>query len=228
MPRVLSPLTSQGLMRQRDYYGLAVTEVQISLSNSPSLTPCDRGISRPATAHLSEPQLCDYSWLETPKQREHQLHSRGPTQQFETLCTSDNQRHKSGVFNRLGSLTATASMKLRRLDPVKMAYLRTSFVFGLSVLITWIPSSVNRLYSLANDGRVSFPLSMASGCVLPLQGVWNMIIFVTTSWSAVRAEARALKMKYAHGVEYPRNTRLGSRLEIVCDDREHISKENNH
>lgn len=62
-----------------------------------------------------------------------------------------------------------------------MAYLRTSFIFAFAVLITWIPSSVNRLYSLANGGRVSFALSVANGCVLPLQGVWNAIIYLTTS-----------------------------------------------
>ncbi|KAM4054502.1 7 transmembrane receptor (secretin family) domain-containing protein [Hirsutella rhossiliensis] len=87
-------------------------------------------------------------------------------------------------YNLLGPIRAAlgeASLKLKRLDPVKMAYLRTSFIFGFAVLITWIPSSVNRLYSLANGGRISFSLSVASGCVLPLQGVWNAIIYLTTS-----------------------------------------------
>lgn len=62
-----------------------------------------------------------------------------------------------------------------------MSYLRTSFIFAFAVLITWIPSSINRLYSLTNDNKVSFPLSVASGCVLPLQGVWNLLIYFTTS-----------------------------------------------
>lgn len=78
-------------------------------------------------------------------------------------------------------MKSSASLKLKRLDPVKMAYLRTSFIFAFAVLITWIPSSVNRLYSLSHGGKVSFQLSVASGCVLPLQGVWNAIIFFTTS-----------------------------------------------
>ena len=82
---------------------------------------------------------------------------------------------------RLRAVKSNASLKLKRLDPVKMSYLRTSFIFGLAVLITWIPSSVNRLYSIANNGRVSFPLSLASGSVLPLQGLWNAIIYFTTS-----------------------------------------------
>lgn len=75
----------------------------------------------------------------------------------------------------------SASLKLKRLDPVKVSYLRTSFIFAFAVLITWIPSSINRLYSLTHDNQVSFGLSLASGCVLPLQGVWNAIIYFSIS-----------------------------------------------
>lgn len=138
-----------------------------------------------------------------------------PTQTVETTCSyGGGPSNRTTRFGRLGTLTATASMKLKRLDPVKMSYLRTSFIFALSVLITWIPSSVNRLYSLANQGQVSYSLSVASGCVLPLQGVWNAIIFFTTSWRSVQAEARALKARFGYGCrEYPRGTtRLDSRL----------------
>jgi hypothetical protein len=87
----------------------------------------------------------------------------------------------SAVFSWLKNVKSSASSKLKRLDPVKMAYLRTSFIFGFAILITWIPSSVNRLYSLTSQGRVNFQLSVASGCVLPLQGVWNALIYFTTS-----------------------------------------------
>lgn len=111
------------------------------------------------------------------------------------------RRPKWSIMSSIVNMKTQAMSKWRRLDPVKMAYLRTSFIFGFSVLITWIPSSINRLYSLANDGKVSFQLSVASGCVLPLQGVWNAIIYFTTgcgiikeeldiSWSNVRRKFR--------------------------------------
>lgn len=102
--------------------------------------------------------------------------------QVETSCYSDSpplQRYK--LLGRIRASLAETSLKLKRLDPVKMAYLRTSFIFGFAVLITWIPSSVNRLYSQANGGKISFSLNVASGFVLPLQGVWNAIIYLTTS-----------------------------------------------
>lgn len=98
-------------------------------------------------------------------------------------------------MTRLRAVKSNASLKLKRLDPVKMAYLRTSFIFGFAVLITWIPSSINRLYSLTHDDRVSFGLSVASGCVLPLQGVWNAIIYFTTSWKIFCEEVKTAKAK---------------------------------
>ncbi|KAI0593261.1 hypothetical protein F4775DRAFT_520874 [Biscogniauxia sp. FL1348] len=81
--------------------------------------------------------------------------------------------------------------KLNHMDPVKLAYLRTSFVFAISVLVTWTPSSINRVHDLVATGDASFGLNLASSVVLPLQGVWNAVIFFSTSWRTLREEARA-------------------------------------
>lgn len=116
-------------------------------------------------------------------------------------------RHCPSYLEKLRSIKSSASKKLSKLDPVKMAYLRTSFIFGFAVLITWIPSSVNRLYSIANDGRISFPLSAISGSVLPLQGVWNALIYFTTSWKVVREEVESARIRY-------RNRKVNRGLEM--------------
>lgn len=101
---------------------------------------------------------------------------------FETICSSEVPvRQENFVMRHFRAVKSSYSLKLKRLDPVKVSYLRTSFIFAFAVLITWIPSSVNRIYSLTHNGDVSFELSLASGCVLPLQGVWNAIIFLMTS-----------------------------------------------
>ncbi|KAL1890512.1 hypothetical protein Sste5346_008180 [Sporothrix stenoceras] len=78
--------------------------------------------------------------------------------------------------------------KLRHMDPVKLAYLRTSFVFAISVLVTWTPSSINRVYTLVYPSRSSYGLNIASAAVLPLQGVWNAVIYFSTSWSLLQDE----------------------------------------
>ncbi|KAH8676099.1 hypothetical protein BX600DRAFT_546796 [Xylariales sp. PMI_506] len=78
--------------------------------------------------------------------------------------------------------------KFSTMDPVKLAYLRTSFVFAVSVLVTWIPSSINRVHDLFSTHGSSYALNLASAIVLPLQGVWNAVIFFSTSWSSLREE----------------------------------------
>ncbi|KAI0842785.1 hypothetical protein F5Y06DRAFT_304483 [Hypoxylon sp. FL0890] len=81
--------------------------------------------------------------------------------------------------------------RFSHMDPVKLAYLRTSFVFAISVFVTWTPSSVNRVHDLVYAESASFALNLASAVVLPLQGVWNAVIFFSTSWTALRQEVRA-------------------------------------
>lgn len=80
------------------------------------------------------------------------------------------------------------------MDPVKLAYLRTSFVFAISVLVTWTPSSINRVYTLVYPDQASYGLNIAAAVVLPLQGVWNAVIYFTTSWKIFREEMEATRV----------------------------------
>jgi hypothetical protein len=88
-------------------------------------------------------------------------------------------------MRRITSATNTAMAKFLIEDPVKRAYLRTSFLFGLSVLVTWIPSSMNRIHGWLS-GSSPFQYHVATASVLPLQGLWNAIIFFVTSWRILR------------------------------------------
>ncbi|KAI8635433.1 hypothetical protein F5Y19DRAFT_11580 [Xylariaceae sp. FL1651] len=132
-----------------------------------------------------------------------------------TRITADPQpneniwQHIRGEFNRWCS-------KFNHMDPIKLAYLRTSFVFAISVLITWTPSSINRVHDIVDPHNYSFGLNLASAIVLPLQGLWNAIIFFSTSWLALCDEVRA-KMDYFKGVPKGQNA-----ANAVRGDRERI------
>lgn len=65
-------------------------------------------------------------------------------------------------------------------------YTKVALLFFVSLLVTWVPSSINRVYSLIHPSLVSLPFTYASGIVLPLMGFWNSVIYITTSWAAVR------------------------------------------
>ncbi|KAH6616060.1 hypothetical protein B0J18DRAFT_459970 [Chaetomium sp. MPI-SDFR-AT-0129] len=73
------------------------------------------------------------------------------------------------------------------------SYTKCALLFFSVLLITWIPSSGNRVYSIIHEGEVSPPLFYASAAVLPLQGFWNAIIYVVTSWAACRELGREVK-----------------------------------
>ncbi|KKY33929.1 putative g-protein coupled receptor [Diaporthe ampelina] len=102
-------------------------------------------------------------------------------------------RRRLNMFQRLARGARRFGAKLRNMDPVKLAYLRTSFVFAISVLVTWTPSSINRVYTLVYPDQASYGLNIAAAVVLPLQGVWNAVIYFTTSWKIFREEMEATR-----------------------------------
>jgi len=189
-------IISQSLTRKPDFYGTVVTEVQVTCdttnlqSSKPSVALPAPQVHQPTSQ--SSARLPSKPWKGSIAGRRHhaQHYIHGAigaipgvaSANFETVCSSDSHAPQVGSFRRrLKAMKSRYSLKLKRLDPVKVAYLRTSFIFAFAVLVTWIPSSINRLFSLSHNRDVSFELSLASGCVLPLQGVWNAIIFLTTS-----------------------------------------------
>ncbi|KAL6715886.1 hypothetical protein ACLMJK_006847 [Lecanora helva] len=66
------------------------------------------------------------------------------------------------------------------------AYTKVALLFFISLLVTWVPSSINRVYSLIYPELISVPFTFASAVVLPSMGFWNSVIYITTSWAAVR------------------------------------------
>ncbi|KAM5349202.1 hypothetical protein ACJ41O_009025 [Fusarium nematophilum] len=105
--------------------------------------------------------------------------------------------------------------RLRGIDPIKLAYLRTSFIFAISILVTWTPSSIMRVSGLINPNSSSYGVSIATAIVLPLQGVWNTVIYFVTSWSKVKEEYLALMAgPWARRVDYREGSGLdGARAE---------------
>jgi hypothetical protein len=83
---------------------------------------------------------------------------------------------------------ATANPMRRRqayeANTAAWSYTKCAILFFSALLVTWIPSSANRVYSVVHVGESSEPLEYMSAFVLPLQGFWNAIIYVVTSWKA--------------------------------------------
>lgn len=52
---------------------------------------------------------------------------------------------------------------------------------------------MNRVYTLIYPDKESVGLDFASGVVLPLQGFWNGIIYVSVSWPSVKTVLSSLR-----------------------------------
>ncbi|KAK2051069.1 G-protein coupled receptor [Colletotrichum caudatum] len=78
-------------------------------------------------------------------------------------------------------------------DPIKLAFLRVCSLFAVSVLFTWTPGTINVVYEFVKPDDASFGLHVACATVLPLQGVWNAVIFLATNWSTFRKEWAGIK-----------------------------------
>lgn len=161
-------------------YGTVTTEVQIVRSTAPPIhaKPCESSNASSSMAQITDlPQTAQAC----------------PPSQYHSSVTSPCRKahhHHPSPLSRVASATRSAASKFVIDDPIKRAYLRTSFLFAISVLVTWIPSSMNRIHSWL-AGSSPFEYHVATAAVLPLQGLWNAIIFFVTSWSTVRRTSRS-------------------------------------
>lgn len=75
-----------------------------------------------------------------------------------------------------------------------------------------------------HPGLVSLPFTYASGVVLPLMGFWNSVIYITTSWHAVRLlftrQLRDVHMDSKRSSLINKRASLGSRRTRIGSDSE--------
>ncbi|KAK7427451.1 hypothetical protein QQZ08_006057 [Neonectria magnoliae] len=164
------------LVPQDCFYGTIVTEVQVIQSTA---TPASLPEEPRPTHTQSSPHVSFDESSPPPIQT-------APSNYFSTVTSPAGAPSRSRrPLRRITNATNRAVSKFVIEDPIKRAYLRTSFLFALSVLVTWIPSSMNRIHSwLVGDSP--FEYHVATAAVLPLQGLWNSTIFFITSHRALR------------------------------------------
>jgi hypothetical protein len=73
-----------------------------------------------------------------------------------------------------------------------ITYCKCALLFFAAMIVTWVPSTLNRLVTLVHPNDPIFRLGYASGLVLPLQGFWNAIIYIFTSLPACKALMRRI------------------------------------
>ena len=80
----------------------------------------------------------------------------------------------------------TRNHALSETNPDAWLYARVAILFFCSLLLCWVPSSINRVYSIAHPDRLVFWLNYIETLVLPLQGFFNAVVYIVTSQTACR------------------------------------------
>ena len=111
---------------------------------------------------------------------------------------------------RVRSMTRNAALNEANADA--WLYARVAFLFFCALLISWVPSSINRVYSLAHPNALNFGLNYTETLVLPLQGFFNAIVYIITSQTACRNLWRSI----TGAQELPRksNSITGTRKDV--------------
>jgi hypothetical protein len=107
-----------------------------------------------------------------------------------TNTTNPNKLNTLTSTTGTGTGTGNANPLRRRAayeaNNATWSYTKCAILFFTAMLVTWIPSSANRVYSVVHPGEASLALEYMSAFVLPLQGFWNAIIYCVTSWGACK------------------------------------------
>lgn len=90
-------------------------------------------------------------------------------------------------------------------------YAKVASLFFVSLLVTWVPSSINRVYSLVHPDAASVQYAYAAGIVLSLMGFWNAVIYISTSHRACRVLFSSIFNKDVRGLATRDVVELGSR-----------------
>lgn len=209
-----------------DMYGTVnvVTEVRVTHSeNESSVSSTFPPINKPERAYRNDDGTGD-NWPKTISTYNRPLPP--PPPGISTVVTSRQKQAQNAASK--DNITAQTQRSFQRLadrfkihDPIKRAYLRTSFLFAVSVLVTWIPSSVNRIRGMFYSDS-PYAYNVGTAIVLPLQGVWNAVIFFVMSWKILRESIadwskRGEVVELTDGASSGGNDRFGGRAAVWRD-----------
>lgn len=136
------------------------------------------------TTELASPRATD-SQVELQKrvERNYLTHQSEYEEYSITIERNRNTPRRSGtVLNEDEIKMRNAAVAANK---AAWGYTKCCILFFVSLLVTWIPSSVFRVYTLFHSPNDNFGIAYAAGLVLPLTGFWNAVIYTTISWDAV-------------------------------------------
>ena len=116
---------------------------------------------------------------------------------------NNNRRANRNFTDMLRIRSMSRHMAMTQDNADAWLYARVAFLFFCSLLICWVPSSANRIYSLIYKDKLVFWLNEFESVVLPLQGFFNTLVYVITSRTACMNLFRGLWRWMSDLLPYP-------------------------
>ncbi|KAF1974435.1 hypothetical protein BU23DRAFT_117269 [Bimuria novae-zelandiae CBS 107.79] len=118
-------------------------------------------------------------------------HEDGPRTGYKATAFSTNQApslegkdtHSFSITQHSPNRRRTAAVEG---NAAAWGYFKVAFLMFAALFIVWVPSTVNRLQQFVDKEHSIFGLNLASALVLPLQGFWNSMIYISTTWPECR------------------------------------------
>ena len=188
---------------ENPFTSFKTTEVQITTELASPRLPGDD-----SSQIELQPELTERQYLS--RQKEYEQYSITIERGLATPMRQGNMMNEDEIRLR-GSVMAA--------NRAAWSYTKCCALFFFSLMITWIPSSLFRAYTLVHPATSNFGIAYAAGLVLPLMGFWNFVIYVTISWDAVLdlfagdIDKRVWKQWHGHwvGTQKPREWQGSSR-----------------
>lgn len=148
--------------------------------------------------------------------------SEGP-QSASSDASSNPKTYSVNISSSRPSVTQNANAVQRKNKATMEAnraaygYAKVAALFFVSLLVTWVPSSLNRVSSLIGSTADSLQYTYAAGLVLSLMGFWNAVIYISTSHRACRSLFASIFRKNGRVLATRDVTELGPRRSRMRD-----------
>lgn len=171
--------------RQARSAGKASEEAHRSANSTSSSEPPEDQIRRTDEVTITRencpaPTPYGRSRASMPNFRPHHIRNRA------LAVFHERSRSRGGKDTMRGNQTNKATIR----------YCKCALLFFVALTIVWVPSTINRIWTLIYPTEVIFGLQYAAAFVLPLQGFCNASIYFATSSYACKCVWRDLKAKY--------------------------------
>jgi len=165
-------------------------ETHSPLDNDPATTDLESRNSFSSTKNLAESSHAQTATpspsLRTPARpilrNEREIRTGYEATAFSTNQPQNPDGNKSRSFSISYSQTGRRRTAAVEGNAAAWSYFKVAFLMFAALFIVWVPSTVNRLQQFIDKSHPVFGLNLASALVLPLQGFWNAMIYVSTTW----------------------------------------------